>query len=911
MSDAGAVRNSQNESSIESQEFYRHAVECSLQGVLIHQDGIIRYANDSLVRMFEYDSAAELVGRAVWETFVVPEHRDELQARTAKLLAGEPLPAHPGWRAIGKRGGSIWVSTSASCVHWQGRPAIVSFYLDVTERIKSEKALRDSEAKFRAIFDNAVEGLFQSSRSGVFLIVNPALARIYGYDSPEQVIETFRDIGKQLYVDAGRRQEFVQLMETQGTVTGFEFEIRRKDGSTAWVSESARAVRGDDGRLLWYEGTVEDITERKRAELALRESEKKYAGLVDNIDGIVWEADAKSFQFTFVSRQAERILGYPILRWLREPSFWRDHIHADDRDDAVAYCVERTNRGVAYDFEYRMIAADGRVVWLHDFVSVEESGGSPLTIRGVMVDITARKHAEESQRATEALKSAMLEAAADGVICFDPAGRILEFNRAAVTMFGIPRSAAIGALLSELQPLESLHSRTREVVARHIEIGSMDGLNCPMEKPGQRSDGSSFPIEITIAPILGGNQARFVAYIRNLTEQKKSEEERRRLESRMLHAQKLESLGVLAGGIAHDFNNLLTSMLGYASLATMQLPKESAALPMLREIENAARRAAELTQQMLAYSGRGKFTIQSLQLDSIVQEMAKLLGTVVSKKAVIQLDLQPATIEGDATQIRQVVMNLITNASDALEGKNGVIAIRTGIRPADSKLLRSRFFPDDLPAGNYAFVEVEDNGCGMSDETLARIFDPFFTTKFTGRGLGLAAVLGIVRGHRGTIKVESKPGLGTRFEMLIPCTAAGKTAESQTFHRDNNRNSGVILVVEDDADVRRFTCRALQDAGFEVIEAADGLEGLDCYMRNRDSIFCALIDQTMPRMDGIELLRQLRVKSLDLPIVMMSGYGDTDLATQILSSARTTFVRKPFGPNDLVRTIDALLPARS
>jgi signal transduction histidine kinase len=243
---------------------------------------------------------------------------------------------------------------------------------------------------------------------------------------------------------------------------------------------------------------------------------------------------------------------------------------------------------------------------------------------------------------------------------------------------------------------------------------------------------------------------------------------------------------------------------------------------MLLEIEKAAHRAADLTQQMLAYSGKGKFVVQPVWLDRLVQEMAKLLNTVVSRKALMELDRKPATIEGDATQIRQVVMNLITNASDALESNVGRIRVRTGVQETAAADLRSPFLPDELSPGSYAFVEIEDTGCGMSEETMRKIFDPFFSTKFTGRGLGLAAVLGIVRGHRGTIKVESTPGQGTRFQVLLP--SAVLTTERVDLDPEVQlpRGHGTILVVDDEPSVRECAQRVLESGGFTVHAAEDG-----------------------------------------------------------------------------------------
>ncbi len=325
-----------------------------------------------------------------------------------------------------------------------------------------------------------------------------------------------------------------------------------------------------------------------------------------------------------------------------------------------------------------------------------------------------------------------------------------------------------------------MHAEDRERVVAEWRAVVRDRRELKIDCRFQARGGKVTWLHCTGTPLRDdGAIEGYVGMVVDITERMRAEEERRHLEAEQQHVQKLESLGILAGGIAHDFNNLLTTMLGYSNLALMQLPHESVACPLLFEIEQAARRAAELTQQMLAYSGKGKFVVEQVGLDGLVQEMAVLLETVVAKKAILRLELEPATIEGDAAQLRQIVLNLITNASDALEGESGVIHLRTGRRRVDAAFLRSPLAPPltpplDLPAGDYAFVEVEDDGCGMSEELLGKIFDPFFSTKFTGRGLGLAAVLGIVRGHGGTIKLSSTPRQGTCFQVFFPARRPAK-----------------------------------------------------------------------------------------------------------------------------------------
>lgn len=412
-------------------------------------------------------------------------------------------------------------------------------------------------------------------------------------------------------------------------------------------------------------------------------------------------------------------------------------------------------------------------------------------------------------------------------------------------------------------------------------------------------------LSLSVARNPAGQVDYVISHIIDVTERKRAEDERRRLEAQMLHVQKLESLGVLAGGIAHDFNNLLTSMLGYAALALREIPIGSPAQPLLLEVERAAARAAELTQQMLAYSGKGRFAVQPIDLSRLVQEMVQLLRTVVSRKAVFHCDIAPGlpVIEADATQLRQVVMNLITNASDALEEQTGLVRIRTGVLHLDQPTLLSPY-ADEAAPGDYVFLEVADNGQGMPPEIQARIFDPFFTTKFTGRGLGLAAVLGIVRGHRGLIEVLSAPGQGSTFRVLFPRAAAPAPAQAEPEQpRDGWRGQGTLLVVDDEEGVRMVVRRVLEAAGFQTVTARDGAEGLEQFQRHEEHIVGVLLDLTMPRRSGLELLHELHRLRPSLPIFLMSGFSEEEVKARCAGLEIAGFLEKPFNLDNLVAVV--------
>jgi CheY-like chemotaxis protein len=374
----------------------------------------------------------------------------------------------------------------------------------------------------------------------------------------------------------------------------------------------------------------------------------------------------------------------------------------------------------------------------------------------------------------------------------------------------------------------------------------------------------------------------------------------------MQRTQKLESLGVLSGGIAHDFNNLLTGILGNADVAFRALPEGSRERDLLEQVKTAARAAADLTGQLLAYSGRGTFRVEPLDLSALVEEMGRLLGSSISKKARLVYELEPdlPLIDADPTQIRQVVMNLITNASEAIGDEPGKVTLRTGsIQVGRAKLAQS-YTHDDLPPGEYVFVEVVDSGCGMSEETLQKIFDPFFTTKFTGRGLGLAALLGIVRRHRGTIFVSSQPGSGTNFRILLP---AGASDRKLTHDREEVVEawsaSGHVLVIDDEPGIRRLARLLLEEAGFDVGLATDGDEALE-FLRERSEIpDVILLDLTMPRRSGIEVLEEIRRVNSHVPVVLMSGFTESAVASVLDSDPRARFLQKPFTSESLKRAV--------
>ncbi|MFN8579533.1 MAG: ATP-binding protein [Gemmatimonadaceae bacterium] len=395
-----------------------------------------------------------------------------------------------------------------------------------------------------------------------------------------------------------------------------------------------------------------------------------------------------------------------------------------------------------------------------------------------------------------------------------------------------------------------------------------------------------------------------------MVKRQRAAEERRLLEAQLRETQKLESLGVLAGGIAHDFNNLLVGVLGNAGIALEELPEDSPAREYVKDIESGAWRAADLVRQMLAYAGKGRLVIERVDLSRLVREMLHLLTSSINKKAV--LDFQPVEpgpqVEGDATQLRQVAMNLITNASDALGDGSGTITVRIGI---------TRHTPDDggtylgaaLPAGDCAYLSVSDTGSGMDATTLERMFEPFFTTKFTGRGLGLAAVLGIVRTHGGAIQVTSEVGRGTQVRVLLPLAASQVPAEDVRPISPTRpaHARGTVLVADDEPLVRGVAQRVLEGMGLTVLLASDGEEAVALFARYKGAIDLAILDLTMPKMNGVEAFHAMQAIAPQVRAVLTSGFTGEESDNASWRSGFMGFLRKPYAPQELVDRVRELM----
>jgi len=719
-----------------------------------------------------------------------------------------------------------------------------------------------------------------------YLELNPAFERLTGLSRDETVGRTVREVIPGIEQEWVDRYGRVAMTGEPDVVENYVAALDR------WYRASAYSFQKGTFAVVF-----EEITEQKRLIRSLQQREKELSVLIEASAAGIIRVDPTG-KITLANGAMERIFGYSREELLSLS--YPDLVHPDERETGTMR-MKQLMRGeidqVTLERHYRR--KDGSDFWgLLTGRRLEDDEGSLVALIGHIIDITDRKEAEEQANREKEKSQAIIAALGDGISIQDTEYRILYQNDIHKKLIGDHR----GELCYEAYELNPwvcegcpLHATFTDGKIHHtVRTVTIDG--------------STRYVEITTSPLRDrdGTIIAGIELVRDITDRKEAEEERLKLEKQLLHAQKLESLGVLAGGIAHDFNNILTAIIGNAELAAMKIPPESPVVEHLHRIEKAAGRAADLARQMLAYSGKGRFLVEPIDLNRLVEEMTQMLEVSISKKVVIRYHLHRPlpSVEADATQLRQVVMNLVINASEAIGDRSGVISLTTGVIDCDEEYLREIRLDQNLTPGLYVSLEVADTGCGMSRETMARLFDPFFTTKFTGRGLGMAAVLGIVRGHRGGIKVYSEEGRGSTFKILLP--ACDRPAEIFNHGEDDGwQGSGRALLVDDEETVRGIGSEMLRELGYTVTTAADGREAVQIFREN-PGFDLVILDLTMPHMDGEECYRELRRIDPGVRVIMSSGYNEQEITQRFAGKGLCGFIQKPYKLSQLREVLKRL-----
>ena len=511
-------------------------------------------------------------------------------------------------------------------------------------------------------------------------------------------------------------------------------------------------------------------------------------------------------------------------------------------------------------------------------------------------------------------KNLLLESTAESIYGVDVNGDCTFVNRSFLDVLGYEESEVIGQNIHQLIHYAYPDGAVYPVGDCNIYRSHIECIRIHRsDESFWHKDGHEIMVEYWSQPLFEGDEVvgSIVTFL-DITQQRKNEHERAQLEKQVEHTQRLESLGVLAGGIAHDFNNLLAAILGNASLAESNMLKNPLeAKERIAKVILATEKAGVLCKQMLAYSGKGQFILKPIDLSDIVREMTHLLEVSIDKSVIVKYQLTKALplIMVDEAQIQQVIMNLVTNANEAVAGRNGVVSLTTGMMHADEAYL-ANCFSEHVQAGCFIYVEVSDTGCGMDNTTIQKIFDPFFSTKLTGRGLGMSAVLGIVRGHKGALKVCSELDRGTTFRFLLPVDESEKTLALDHAPQTTELvhfSGGTVLVVDDEETVREVSCMILQEMGFKTITASNGEEGLAMYREHQQDVLFVLSDLTMPRMCGKELFTALKGINPECRVILSSGYNSTDAIQQFSGKGLAGFIQKPFTPHELSDEIKKML----
>jgi PAS domain S-box-containing protein len=645
-----------------------------------------------------------------------------------------------------------------------GEWLVAEFNIDITEHKRIEQALKDSETRYRAVMEQATEGiLLFDVETRRIVETNFTYQSMLGYSAEDLLQLTAYDV---IYHNRESIDYYIEKIKKQYRLIVGNRQHRHKSGHPIDVEVSAYMIEIQSHQTMCV--VVRDITERIQSERTMQSLLQRQSLILQSLSAVFYTASAEGDMTTlWISDQIETITGYASSDFTSDPFFWTRHLHPNERDEMVmryqSILIERE-----LTLEYRWLCADGTYRWFQDqMMLIQDEQDRPKEIIGFWLDITERKRAEE---------------------------------------------------------------------------------------------------------------------------------EKQSMEAQLQHTQKLESLGILAGGIAHDFNNLLTSVLGYADLSVKKISSDSPIRDYLLEIEQAALRASDLCRQMLAYSGRGKFIVQPTDLPIIVKEMTSIIKVSLSKKIILQYQFDPETpfIDADQAQIRQIILNLVINASEAIGDNDGVITIKTGSQFCDSVFFETTWLHDPLPDGNYVSLEVNDTGCGMDMQTLSKIFDPFFTTKFSGRGLGLAAVLGIVRGHKGALHVFSDPGKGTTFKIVFPAGKHSTEKSKPVATEPLFSGQGMILLVDDEEPIRKLGKEVLEMNGFQVETAKDGVDAVNLFRNNPDKYQCIILDLTMPRMDGKQAFHELIKIRPDVQVILSSGYSEYEIAKQFVHDRIAGFIQKPY-----------------
>jgi PAS domain S-box-containing protein len=888
-----SVRKQAEKTLRKSEEKYRRLVDLCFEGIVIHCEGKIVYINNTGVELLGAGSSNDIVGRPVLD-FVHPDNRNLFIKRMQTLEDKGIVAALDEERFIGLDGRKLTVEVAGVPVDYLGRQAIQVFFHDITDLKLKEKALRESAERFRTLTERTSDWIWEVDRNGVYTYASPKVKDLLGYESDEVIGKTPFEF---ILTDEAQRvtRIFQDIVRSKEPFQGLENTNIHREGRHVTLETSGVPILDTDGNLLGYRGVDRDITKRKQAEEALRESERRYRLLIENNPTVAW-VTSQDGRTVFISSNVEKVYGYTPDEVLAiGDELWFDRIHPDDRDRVQEAFRSLFDRKVQFNVKYRIQRKDGQWIWLHDRANIVEEKAGGHFAYGVFSDITDRKRAEEALRESEERLSRFMNSALDSFYLLDSNLNFLEINKKGLKIIGKERDEIIGKNITEIVPDIKKSGRYE----KHLEV---------------IRTGKTFEIDDFIShPIFG--ELHFIlksfkvgeglgVIATDITERKKAEEEKEKLQTQLQQAQKMEAIGTLAGGIAHDFNNLLMGIQGRASLMSVDLDASHPYSEHINAIEKYILSATDLTRQLLGFARGGKYEVKTTDMNELVIDSATMFGRTKREIQIHTRLYSPSpVVEADRRQIEQVLINMYVNAWHAMPD-GGELYLETRIVTLDDEYCK----PYQAEPGHYVKVSVTDTGIGMAEAIRQRVFDPFFTTQEMGRGtgLGLASAYGIIKNHHGMITVYSESGHGTTFNIYLPVSKKEVYQEIPVEGR-LIKGSETILLVDDEEMIIDVGQAMLERLGYRVFAAQSGQRAVDVVTKLGNEIDLVIIDMIMPGMDGGKTFDRIREIQPEIPVMLSSGYAINGQANEIMRRGCNGFIQKPFNISEFSKQVRRIL----
>jgi len=787
-------------------------------------------------------------------------------------------------------GGNFWHDIVLSPLHDEDGSviAVVGCIRDITKLHETEYALRQNEERSRSLIENIPIGVFRTTPDGRILYANKGIANLLGFDSPEELANV--NLEKKNYFGDFTRKKFREIIEKEGSVAGLESSWRRQDGKIIYIRENAVAVQDDSGKTLYYEGTIEDVTDRKEMEDALRQGREEYLNLIERAyDGITVIQDGV---LKYLNPRLGEIIGYTTAEL--EGTSFPQYIHPSFRDQVVDnYSKRMKGEFVPPVYESALIHKQGQKIDVEINGGIIVFEGAPADFVYIR-DITERKRAEREMIESERKYRVLFENSTEAILLLNLDGEILDADRKACKLFGFSKGELLQMDIAKLFPEEVYETEI------HPKLKELFELDYMTESFVQDKSGDSVPVEFAMKKVTIGGENRILAIFQNITR-------RFNLERQLRRSQRLEAVGQLAGGVAHDFNNILTALFGYTDILKFALENNSELIGYVDEIEKVASKASALTQQLLTFSRKQVLAPVILDLNFVVREMTGMLDRLIGENIEFIQELGEALplISVDRGGLEQVVMNLIVNARDAMPD-GGILKVRTSREALSAS--KAAAHPEAKP-GEYVALKVSDSGKGIPAAIRERVFDPFFTTKEGkgGTGLGLPTVFGIVKQSGGFLDIDSEEGQGTCVEVYLPVVEGEFDEESLKSETGIISGSENIIVVEDDASVLKTVITILKGAGYSVVGAQNGAEAIKKVALSSETFDLVVTDIVMPHIDGKELANKLLEAIPGLKVLYISGYNDNSILPSLGHPDRVDFQQKPFTAAILTRKVRELL----